>query len=251
MQENKLQHKEEFQKLLENYRPSDESIKLLQSMKIIVLCGPTSAGRNTIIEKLVATGKYGFFRSDTTRKQRYKDGVLVEPNGSTYWFISEEQMLSQLKNGQMIEAAIIHDQQVSGVNIDTLMQLKEQDRIGITELQHDGPRTYKELKPDTIAIFILPPSFEEWIRRIKERSQMSDKELANRLRSSILEFDAAKNDGFFHLVINDEIDSTTGEIADFGSRGDFPPIPQREALDLLDELIKKATTKLTELEEKA
>lgn len=248
MHENKLVHKEEFQKLLEGYRPSQASIDLLRSMKIVVLCGPTSSGRNTIIERLVATGDYGFFLSDTTRKPRYKDGVLVEPNGSTYWFITEEQMLSQLTNGEMIEAAIIHDQQVSGVNINTLATLKQQGKIGVTELQHDGPRAYKELKPDTIAFFILPPSFDEWLRRIEDRSHMSDAELANRLRSSLLEFDAALHDGFFHLVVNDSIDAAVEEIISIANRGDFPPEPTAEVHDLLEDLATKAQEKLTELE---
>src|SRR5689334_7205560 len=103
---NKLKHLVEFQKVLEHYQVSDENKAILKQTRLVLLDGPTSSGRNTIIDELVKTGDYFHIVSDTTRQPRHKDGKPIEENGREYWFRSEDDVLAGLKNGDYMEAAI-------------------------------------------------------------------------------------------------------------------------------------------------
>src|SRR5579885_607634 len=112
---NRLEHLQEFKTVLANYRISPASQRILQQTNLVLLAAPTSAGRNTIIRELLKTGDYHYIVSDTTRQPRINDGI-PEQNGVEYWFRSEADILKDLAAGQYVEAAIIHNQQVSGIS---------------------------------------------------------------------------------------------------------------------------------------
>ena len=159
--ENKLKHLEEFQKALENYSISDASKQILLSTKLALMVGPTSCGRNTVIRELVKHGGYQFLVSDTTRAMRMNDGVM-EQNGVEYWFRSEEDVLADLKAGTFLEAAIIHAQQVSGISMRELQSARDHGAIGTTDIEIVGVDNIMAINPSAHAIFVLPPSFDEW-----------------------------------------------------------------------------------------
>lgn len=123
---NKLAHLKDFQKALRNYVPSIEVIDLLNQVQVVFLVAPAASGRNTIIRNMIMTGRYYYLISDTTRRPRINNGV-PERNGEEYWFKSELEFLDGLKRGEYIEAAIIHEQQVSGTSISELRTALEKN----------------------------------------------------------------------------------------------------------------------------
>jgi guanylate kinase len=185
---NELRHLEEFQEILTNYKISENLRNELQQSKLVLLTAPTGIGRNTLIRELIKSGQYHFMVSDTTRHPRHNDGVL-ETNGKEYWFKTEDEFLEGLKEGRYIEAAIIHKQQVSGINVSEIIKANTESQIAITDAEIKGAETLFKVKPDTIAIFVLPPTFEEWMKRLKNRGEMSQAEFKRRLASAIAEFD--------------------------------------------------------------
>src|SRR5690349_7662236 len=100
---NHLKHIDEFREVLANYHLSDEAKQTLNDLHLVLMVGPTSSGRNTIIRELVKTGSYHFIVSDTSRKPRHNDGIL-EQNGREYWFREEADMLQDLRHGMFLEA---------------------------------------------------------------------------------------------------------------------------------------------------
>src|SRR5688572_22018689 len=98
---NKLEHLKEFQEILADYHISSSGKKILANTKLALLVGPSSAGRNTIIDALVKTGEYHSIVSDTTRKPRSNNGV-TETDGVEYWFRTEEDMLGDLRAGKFL-----------------------------------------------------------------------------------------------------------------------------------------------------
>src|SRR5688500_15693171 len=84
---NVLTHIADFRDVLEGYTPSSESIEILKNTPLVLLVGPTAAGRNTLINLLVQTGRYHYIISDTTRKPRANNGIM-ERDGVEYWFRS-------------------------------------------------------------------------------------------------------------------------------------------------------------------
>lgn len=177
----------------------------------MVLVGPTSSGKNTIINELMKTGHYHYIVSDTTRLPRVNDGV-PEQNGKEYWFRAEEDLLQDLRDGQFLEAAIIHNQQVSGTSIRELNAALQTQKIALAEVEIVGAGKTYIAKPDTIIIFNVPPSFDVWMQRLSGRGHMPEAEVRRRLETSLAEFEAALTHDYYRFVINDDVAETVARI---------------------------------------
>jgi guanylate kinase len=208
---NELKYISEFREALSNYHASKESLDSIANVELVLLVAATASGRNTIIRELVKTGKYRFLISDTTRTPRVNNGVL-ERNGVEYWFRTEEDMLHDIQAGKFLEAAIIHNQQVSGMSIKEIRKALEDDKIAINDIEIAGADNAVKQKPDTLAIFVLPPSFEEWQNRIKQRGHMDEQEYKRRMKSAVYEFKHALNNEYYKFIINDTIESSVYQI---------------------------------------
>lgn len=200
----KLEFYDDFARVLKGYNPSQKTLETLKTMPLVLLVGPTAAGRNTLISLLVKTGRYHYMVSDTTRAKRINNGV-VEQNGVEYWFKTEREFLSGLKKGEYLEAAIIHNQQVSGANIAELEFAAKQHKIAVNEVEVAGAEYYYRHKPDVLCIFLLPPNFKTWMERIRGRGNVDAEELHRRLTSAKYEIKHALENDFYHFVVNKEI----------------------------------------------
>jgi guanylate kinase len=209
----KLAYYSEFREILADYIMSDRAKQALQGLKLVLLVAPTSTGRNTVIKELVENDNYYFVISDTTREPQIRDGKKEE-SGINYFFRTEEEMLADLEAGEYLEAAIIHEQQVSGISIRELEKVKNQGKVAITDIEIVGADNVMKAKPDTIAIFLLPPSFEVWQHRMSSRGHMSQPELINRLKSAQKEFEAALQHDYYNFVISDNVGQAAAIIDD-------------------------------------
>lgn len=206
-----LTHYREFKDILRSYRVSEEAKNSLEGLKMVLLIAPTSGGRNTIIRKLLKTGDYHYIVSDTTRPPRVNDGV-PERSGNEYSFRTEEEVLADLKSGLYLEAELIHDQQVSGISIRELKKAKTQQKTAVTDVELEGVHNIIKVKPDTFAIMVLPPSFEEWQNRITRRSKMSELELSRRYETAQRIFADGLNNAYYHFVISENIEQSASII---------------------------------------
>ena len=230
---NQLAQIQNFQTALDGYHPSKTAIQVLSQTELVLLVAPAPSGRNTIIRELLKTDDYYFIVSDTTRKPRTNDGIL-EQNGREYWFRNEADMLADIDSGKFLEAAIIHNQQVSGISIRELQAAQELRKIAMTDAEVAGADNAIRYKPDTVAIFVLPPNFEEWQRRLRYRGDMHDEEFKRRMESALTEFEIALSRDYFRFVVNDSIDDAAAEVN------------QIVKLDILDETKQSSGRKLAE-----
>src|SRR5699024_8737685 len=134
---------------------SDEAKALLARTRLVLLVGPSSSGRNTVINELLKTGKYHAIVSDTTRLPRVNNGI-PEENGREYWFRAEADVLHDLQNGSFLEAAIIHKQQVSGISMRELAAAADEGKVAINEIEVVGADNIHAAKPDALFVFMLP-----------------------------------------------------------------------------------------------
>ncbi len=208
---NQLVNRHQFESILANYSLSEDAHLLLKNMKLVLLSGPTAVGRNTIINQLIKNDNYSYIVSDTTRKPRINDGVK-EVNGVTYWFRTEKEFINDLKAGEFLEAEIIHDRQVSGISIRELRKIHELNKVALTEVEIGGFINILNIKPDTVGIFVLPPSFDQWLGRLYSRSQMSKEEIVSRLKTAKRIFEAAISFQNTFIVINDDLDVAVNEV---------------------------------------
>jgi guanylate kinase len=235
---NSLTRINEFRKLLKNYVPNIEVIDLLNQLKIVLLVAPAASGRNTIIKNLIMTGKYYYLTSDTTRKPRINNG-MPERNGAEYWFRTENEILDSLYRGEYIEASVIHGQQVSGISIHELRKAVLQQRIAITDIDIQGSDYLKDYVNDAEHIFVLPPDYEEWMRRLDGRGAMDVSEKKRRLKSAQREIEAVLQRDYFKYVINWDLRSTTEQLHEEIISGTYDETRQSQAIEHAHSLLAK------------
>jgi len=223
---NKLDHIDEFRSVLADYHLSAAAQQTLSATPLVLLVGPTSSGRNTIINELVKTGDFHFIVSDTTRQPRRNNGVM-EQNGREYWFRKEEDLLHDLRDGNFLEAAIIHNQQVSGISIRELDAAAQEGKFAINEIEVVGADNIHAAKPDALFFFVIPPSFDEWMTRMRGRGELPADEIRRRLESAVTEINTALSRDYYHFIINDTFKHTTRDIH-YLAKGGSPDVATAE-----------------------
>lgn len=231
-----LLHVDEFEAILKTYMPSAANLESLEKLQLVILAGPTAAGRNTLINLLIKTGRYHSVVSDTTRPKRFNNGIF-ERNGVEYWFITEQDFLDGLKQGNYLEAALIHRQQVSGVNITRLDGTLKAGKIAISDIENKGVATYHDYKPDTLCIFLLPPGFDVWMQRIRRRGDVDEAELRRRLESAVLEISDALKKDYYQFVVNYEIHDAAQAVDELANGRELDPAKQQIGRDHAEQLL--------------
>lgn len=234
---NQLIHAAEFRKALASYKLSESTKKLLQDIKLALFVAPSASGRNTIIRELIKSDQYYFIVSDTTRQPRVNNNI-PELNGREYWFRSEEEMLAEIKQKEFLEAAIIHNQQVSGINVRELKKAAQQNRIAITDVEIIGAANIHRLKPDVVVMFMVPPSFDIWLERIHSRGQMPPDELLRRMESAERELATALRGDYYRMLLNDTVEGTAAEVDRFLTTGYYDPFKERLVRDTAEKLYR-------------
>jgi guanylate kinase len=224
----------DFIELLTNYRPSQTIIDLMQRHPPVLVVSPTSTGKNSIIARLVETGKYGHLISDTTRPSRINNGQ-PEKNGQVYWYISRDDFYLGLKAGDYVEATI-YSQQVYGTSVKEFRKVGLSGKIPITDVDMRGCDHIKYYCPAAKAVFLLPPSFEEWMRRLRARNVMDETEKHRRLLIALQEIDRALSKEYFKFFINDQLELAAKLIDNYVS-GTLPVVDyQLQAKTLANQL---------------
>ena len=237
----------EFHAVLKDYHLSAHAQEILDTTKLVVLTAPTASGRNTIINELLHTNKYNFIVSDTTRAPRVNNGLL-EQDGREYFFREEADMLADIKAGNFLEAEVIHEQQVSGISIRELEKASSEHRAAITDIDIGGVSRLLDLKPDTIAVLILPPSFEVWHERIFSRGDMGDKEYGRRLQTAArILASGIKESSELKIIINDDLTDAAEEVHELVQNNTFSAEQQQRGLALAQQLLTQSQAALDAL----
>lgn len=228
----------EFKDALSNYEVSEHAKSILASTQLVILLGVFGSGRNSIISELVKGGKYHFIISDTTRPPKVRNGLL-ETHGIQYFFRSEQEILTDIQNGEFLEAEIIHGQQVSGMSIRELERARNSGRVPINEVDIEGAANVLLHKPDSIMLFVVPPSYEEWIRRVNEREVMSQEEFDNRMRTAERILETVLGSNKFKFVINHTIEEAAARVDELVHLGVHSEEHNEEARRIAAGLLEK------------
>ena len=223
--------------LLRSYTLSESSLQILKKAPLTLLAAPTSSGRNSIIKKLLETDKYHFVVSDTTRKPRVNNGI-PEQNGVEYWFRSHQEVVEDLRSGKYLEAAIVHETDIYGISIRELKKALDSKKIPITDIEIVGVDSVLKLKPDTTAVFVVPPHFEEWHDRLEKRGEMSRDELERRMRSAAEELKhALENESSYHFLVNDSLEHAVEQMHQIVFEDNHDPLHQSTAKRTIEQLL--------------
>lgn len=192
--------------LASSYQMSSETVNLVNSTPIVLLVGVSGAGKDTIKHHLLQTGEYHHIVSHTTRKPRENMGVM-EQDGIEYHFIDASQASEMLQQGKFVEANV-YSGNLYGTSAAEIAASKQEHKIAITDMEIQGVAEYKKISERVIALFILPPDFNEWQRRLNIRygvSGANKEDMEKRMRTAIEELKEALEKPYYHFIVNDDI----------------------------------------------
>jgi guanylate kinase len=233
-----LEQRAAFEALAKDYQMSPQARTILAKTTIILMVSPTAVGKNTVISEVLKTGEYQFIVTDTTRPPRVNGGKLEE-NGVDYFFRSEDDMLADIRAGRFVEFAIIHERQVSGMSIREIEKALNAGKIAISDVDIHGVDSLVKAKSDAIAIFLLPPSFDAWLSRLKGRNpDMSDTELRSRFTSALTELRTALDKPYYRFVVNDDLSEAVKSVHDVAHAAGADTAVQIAARALAQQLLE-------------
>jgi guanylate kinase len=173
---------------------------------LFVLAGPSGVGKGSVVRELVAKDpSLSLSVSVTTRPPR-----PGEVDGVDYFFVDEDAFARMVEAGELLEWA-----EIVGHRSGTPKGFVE-DRLGegrdvILEIDVVGASQVRERVPDSVLIFLEPPSLEELERRLRGRG--TETEEAIRLRLQTAAWELEQRSWFDHVVVNDDLERAAGLVA--------------------------------------
>jgi guanylate kinase len=165
----------------------------------IILSSPSGGGKTTIARQLLQRrNDLGYSVSCTTRSPR-----PGETNGQDYYFLSRDEFVAKRTAGEFAESAEVHGN-LYGTLRSEITRVLGQGRHVVLDIDVQGARQIREAFPQAVTVFVLPPSGEVLLERLRNRKTESPQQLAARLDSALQELRAVEE--YEYVVVNDDLD---------------------------------------------
>lgn len=172
---------------------------------LFVIAAPSGAGKTTLVQAITRNNpELRFSISYTTRRQRRN-----EAHGRDYLFVDVDEFERLRAAGAMLESATVFDN-LYGTSREQVEQHLAEGHSVILEIDWQGARQVRESMPECTTIFIMPPSHDELVRRLRSRGTDSDEVVERRLRDALS--DMAHWEEFDYVVINDNLDRAVADL---------------------------------------
>jgi len=173
--------------------------------RLIIISAPSGAGKGTVIGRLMELRPDLVFSvSATTRAPR-----AGEQDGVSYYFVTRERFLEMISLGEFLEYAE-YVGEFYGTPKKPIYECVDAGKYVLLDIEVQGARQVKELVPDALTVFIIPPDMEELEKRLRGRGTDSEEKLAARLERARVELEEKSH--YDHIVVNDIITRAAEEI---------------------------------------
>jgi len=166
---------------------------------VLIVSGPSGSGKSTLVQRVLQMPGTMQSVSCTTRPRR-----ATESSGKCYDFVTEAEFGAMVARGEFLEYARVFGKHSYGTPQKWLEKSRATGLDLVLEIDVQGAAQVKEKLPESVAIFILPPSREELERRLTSRGQDSSDEIARRLARARDEIAAFGK--YDYVVVNDDVD---------------------------------------------
>jgi guanylate kinase len=171
----------------------------------VILSAPSGGGKTTIAHALLQRRKdVGYSVSCTTRRPR--PGEL---DGRDYHFLSREAFLERRAAGDFAESAEVHGN-LYGTLRSEIARVLDAGRHVVMDIDVQGARQLRTVFPRSVTVFVLPPSGEVLLDRLRGRRTESPTELVARLHSALQELRAVEE--YEYVVINDDLEQAVASV---------------------------------------
>src|ERR1700745_1893876 len=143
---------------------------------VLIVSGPSGSGKSTLVQRLLQMPGTMASRSCTTRARR-----ATEASGKGYDFVTEAEFEAMVERGEFLEYAQVFGKHSYGTPKKWLDESRAKGLDLVLEIDVQGAAQLKEKLPESVAIFILPPSRAQLECSVRRRVQDSDEEIARRL----------------------------------------------------------------------
>lgn len=173
--------------------------------RLFVIAAPSGAGKTTLVQAVTRNNPdLRFSISYTTRSKRRN-----EAHGVDYLFVSEKEFAELRDDGALLEDAEVFDNYYGTSRAQVEEHLGNGHNV-VLEIDWQGARQVRDSMPECITIFILPPSHDELVRRLRDRRTDSEEVIARRLRDAVSDMSHWKE--FDYVVINDDLDQAVADL---------------------------------------
>ena len=174
-------------------------LKIKKSGNLIVISGPSGAGKGSICSELLKRNKnITTSISMTTREKRG-----YETDGIEYYFVSREDFENKIKENYFLEYAIVHSNEYYGTPKKQVEDKLNSGLSVILEIDIQGAIQVKENFNNALYIFILPPSMEELKNRLIKRGTESEDKILSRFKKAYQEINEINK--YNYVVVNDNL----------------------------------------------
>jgi guanylate kinase len=171
----------------------------------MILSAPSGGGKTTIARELLRQrSDIGYSISCTTRAPR-----PGETNGTDYHFLTREEFLRRRAAGEFAESAEVHGN-LYGTLRSEIARVMAGGRHVIMDIDVQGARQLRQAFPDAVTVFVLPPSGEVLLTRLRSRKTESPAQLVSRLHSALQELRAVGE--YEYVVVNDELEAAVRRV---------------------------------------
>ena len=173
---------------------------------VLIISGPSGSGKSTLVQRILQMPGTMASRSCTTRPRR-----TTESSGKCYDFVTEAEFEAMAARGEFVEYAQVFGKYSYGTPKKWLEESRVKGLDLVLEIDVQGAAQVKEKLPESVAIFILPPSRAELERRLRSRGQDSDEEILRRLAKARAEIEAFGK-YYDYCVVNEDVERAGREV---------------------------------------
>jgi len=172
---------------------------------LFIISAPSGAGKTSLVKQLIAdTEQLAVSISHTTRPIR-----AAETDGVDYFFVSQDTFKEMIEHQAFLEHAQVFD------NFYGTAQQSVEDNLAqgmdvILEIDWQGAQQVRRMLPDSVSIFILPPSIAMLRQRLQNRAQDNDETIARRMKDAVAEMSHYPE--FDYLIVNDDFNVALNQL---------------------------------------
>jgi len=173
--------------------------------RLFVISGPSGAGKGTLLAELrKQRPDLGLTVSATTRSPR-----PGEVDGTSYYFLSDEEFRRRIATGEFVEWAEVHGH-LYGTLVSEVKRLLAKGHSLVLEIDVQGALNVRKVYPDAVLVFIEPPSLQVLEERLRGRGTEDEASIELRLKNARHEMELA--DQYDVRIVNDTVDRAAQEL---------------------------------------
>lgn len=180
-----------------------QEVQMMNKGRLIIFSAPSGCGKGTMLEQILKDENFCVSVSATTRKPR--EGEI---DGVNYHFLSTDDFMSRIDNGDFLEYASYCDN-FYGTLRSEVDRMLEQGKNVILEIEVQGALKVMKKCPTALSIFIAPPSVGELRRRLHKRGTETDEVIEKRIAQSSREIALASK--YDYIIINDALEDAVSD----------------------------------------